>query len=271
MRLSMLALQLVLSLHAPVALQEKPQDTISNSAQGFDHQYREFLDAYRSGNAQRVEESLKGFELPPGWFNDTFGSDHGPELAAQYLAQFKEFEIGTSVRLRQCGGSSVVNSGTKLQFSIEVGFPEDRSVRLPPVLRFMITYGRCEWMDGYVYIEGRFRYYGRGSSTFWDPVRVRLADPCGPNDGTQPNGRLIHRVEPTYPDEAKQKRVKGFVKMIVTVAKDGSVKDVKIVEGNPLLVDAAREAVMQWRYTPFMNCGEPVEMGSFEHVKFPPK
>jgi hypothetical protein len=46
---------------------------------------------------------------------------------------------------------------------------------------------------------------------------------------------------------------------------------VKIIKGNPLLVDAAREAAIQWRYTPFMNCGQPVEMGSFEHVKFPPK
>jgi hypothetical protein len=125
-------------------------------------------------------------------------------------------------------------------------------------------------MDGYVYVEGRFRYYGRGSSSFWDPVRVRLADPCGPNDGTQPNGRLIHRVEPTYPDEAKTETHQRFRKNGSPVAKDGSVKDVKISEGNPLLVDAAREAVMQWRYTPFINCGEPVEMGSLEHLKFPP-
>jgi TonB family protein len=271
MRMSTLALLLVLSMGVAVAAQEKPPSTISNSPKGFDSQYREFLGAYGSGDAQRVEESLKGFELPPSWFNDTFGNDYGPELAAQYVAQFKEFEVSTAGRLGRCGGSSVVDWSSKPQFSIEVKLPADRSVPLPPVLRFLITYGPCKWMDGYVYVEGRFRYFGRGSSTFWDPVRVRLADPCGPNDGTQPNGRLIHRVEPTYPEEAKQKHIKGFVRMVVTVAKDGSVKDVKIAEGNPLLVDAAREAVMQWRYTPFMNCGEPVEMGSLEQVKFPPK
>jgi hypothetical protein len=143
MRVSMLALLLVLSSRAALALNEKPQGTISNSARGFDNQYREFLDAYHSGDTRRVEQSLEGFELPPNWFNDTFGGDHGPELAAQYVAQFKEFELSTAVRLGRCGGSSVVDSNTKLQSGIEFKFPARLSGHLPPVLRFMITYGRC--------------------------------------------------------------------------------------------------------------------------------
>ncbi len=56
--------------------------------------------------------------------------------------------------------------------------------------------------------------------------------------------------------------------MRITVAKDGSVKDVEIIEGPPSLVAAAREAVLQWRYEPFMNCGQPVEMRDIVHVKF---
>jgi Gram-negative bacterial TonB protein C-terminal len=271
MRLSIVAVLLVLSLPAQATSQEKSEGTISNSAKGFDGQYREFLDAYHSGDSRRVELSLAGFELPPHWFNDTFGADQGQELAAQYVTQFKEFEFSTALRLGRCGGSSAADSRTRLQSSVEVNFPAELTGNLPPALRFMITYGRCTWMDGYTYVDGRFRYYGRGISSFWDPVLVRAADPCGPNDGTQPNGRLIHRVEPVYPDEASQKHIKGVVLMVVIVAKDGSVKGVRNMKGNPLLVDAAREAVMQWRYTPFMNCGEPVEMGSAEQIKFPSK
>jgi TonB family protein len=75
-------------------------------------------------------------------------------------------------------------------------------------------------------------------------------------------------VAPNYPEEAKQKHIEGIVKARVTVAKDGSVKDVEIIEGDPLLVDAAKQAIMRWHYTPFMNCGQAVEMRSMEHVKF---
>src|SRR5262249_50380370 len=102
---------------------------------------------------------------------------------------------------------------------------------------------------------------------FWDPARIRLADPCA-KPGEQTGGALIHRVEPVFPEEAKRKGIQEFVRMRVTVAQDGTVKVVEIVSGDPELVDAAKQAVMQWRYTPFMNCGRPVEMRSMEHVKF---
>ena len=272
MRPSLLALVVLIFSSCPAAApQEKNTGTITNSPQGFENQYHEFLDAYRSGDTQRVERNLEGFQLPLPWFNEKAGADHGSELAEKYLAQFKDFEYSTASRLGKCGGPSVTNVKIKPEYSVEVKIPTKPFENLPPATRITITYGPCTWMDGFVYVGGRFRFYGKGGHSFWDPRPVRLADPCGPNDGTQPNGRLIHRVEPIYPDEAKRKHVKGFVKMVVTVAKDGSVKDVEIVEGNPLLVDAARAAVMQWHYTSFMNCGEPVEMGSFEHVKFPPK
>jgi hypothetical protein len=48
------------------------------------------------------------------------------------------------------------------------------------------------------------------------------------------------------------------------------VKNIQIASGSPLLVDAAKQAVMQWRYSPFMNCGQPVEMRTVEELTFPP-
>jgi len=129
--------------------------------------------------------------------------------------------------------------------------------------------GSYSWMDSFVYVGGAFRFFGRGMYSLWDPPRVRLADPCAP-PGTQTGGRLIHRVEPVYSEEAQRKHVKGFVKVLATVAEDGSVKDVKIITGDKLLVGTAIAAVMQWRYAPFMNCGKPVEMRTMEHLTFPP-
>jgi protein TonB len=80
---------------------------------------------------------------------------------------------------------------------------------------------------------------------------------------------LIHRVEPVYPEQARENHVSGFVKMVLTVAPDGSVNQVKVLEGDPLLMEAAKQAAMQWKYEPFIQCGKPAEMQSFETVRFP--
>ncbi len=163
---------------------------------------------------------------------------------------------------------------TKLDHVVKVDLkllPSASVYQIPPAKSFQIWSGSCSWEDTFIYLDGAFRFYGKGGYTFWNPVKIHRADPCGLNNGTQPNGRLIRRVEPEYPEEAKRKHAKGVVMMILTVAEDGSVRGVKIFEGNPLLVDAAKQAAMGWRYTPFMSCGKPVEMQSFERVEFPPK
>jgi TonB family protein len=83
----------------------------------------------------------------------------------------------------------------------------------------------------------------------------------------QPN--LTLRVEPQYPQEAKTKRVKGDVLLQVTISRKGDVIGMNAVKGDSLLVDAAMEAVKQWKFTPYLLNGEPVEVETTVHVRFP--
>jgi TonB family protein len=62
--------------------------------------------------------------------------------------------------------------------------------------------------------------------------------------------RLIQRIDPIYPLEARQRVVQGAVVMKATIAADGTVKNFKITNGDPILRNAARDAVTQWRYEP---------------------
>jgi periplasmic protein TonB len=68
----------------------------------------------------------------------------------------------------------------------------------------------------------------------------------------------LHNVTPVYPDIAKQARVQGIVILEVTIGPDGTVGDVKILRGIPLLDQAAIDAVKQWRYTATLLNGVPV-------------
>jgi periplasmic protein TonB len=70
--------------------------------------------------------------------------------------------------------------------------------------------------------------------------------------------RLIHQVAPNYPAQARTLRLAGNVTLNVTVAEDGSVRNVGVVNGPSLLAAAAIEAVRQWRYTPSLLNGSPV-------------
>lgn len=60
--------------------------------------------------------------------------------------------------------------------------------------------------------------------------------------------KLVFKVLPEYPAEAQKAGVSGDVVMDVTLKEDGSVEQVAVIDGNPLLVDAATTAVKQWRY-----------------------
>lgn len=80
--------------------------------------------------------------------------------------------------------------------------------------------------------------------------------------------RLIKKVSPEYPKKARKQHVEGTVRLHTIIAKDGSVKNLEVVSGDPLLVDAALKAVRQWRYEPTLWDGRPVEVDTTIDVKF---
>ncbi len=80
--------------------------------------------------------------------------------------------------------------------------------------------------------------------------------------------KLIRKVNPEYPESAKQEGVEGRVILDVTVSERGSVSDIQVVSGNPLLNDAAIEAVKQWQYSPTTVNGEAVPVTTTVTVIF---
>jgi periplasmic protein TonB len=79
---------------------------------------------------------------------------------------------------------------------------------------------------------------------------------------------LIHDVAPTYPPEAGRARIEGAVVLWAVIGKDGSVQDVRVESGLPILAQAAIDAVKQWRYKPYLLNGEPVEVDSRITINF---
>ncbi len=62
------------------------------------------------------------------------------------------------------------------------------------------------------------------------------------------NRKTKSKVTPSYPELAKRMNISGVVRILITVAPNGSIKDARVVGGHPVLADAALNAVKKWRY-----------------------
>jgi periplasmic protein TonB len=81
-------------------------------------------------------------------------------------------------------------------------------------------------------------------------------------------GNLILRVQPLYPPLARQARIQGQVILRAVISRDGVIGNLQLLSGHPMLVQAAIDAVKQWRYRPYSLNGEPVEVETQVTVNF---
>jgi periplasmic protein TonB len=79
---------------------------------------------------------------------------------------------------------------------------------------------------------------------------------------------LIDRVQPDYPPLARGARIQGTVVLRAVISRDGTIENLQVVSGHPMLVRAAVDAVQRWRYRPYLLNGEPVEVETQVTVNF---
>ncbi len=93
------------------------------------------------------------------------------------------------------------------------------------------------------------------------PQRVRVSQGVS-------QGLLIHQVKPAYPPLARQARIQGVVILQALISKDGTIQNLHLISGHPMLAPSAIDAVKQWRYKPYFLNGEPVEVETTINVNF---
>jgi protein TonB len=111
---------------------------------------------------------------------------------------------------------------------------------------------------------------GTGLGTIAPPPVVKKETPKGPQriGGNVMQANLIRQVKPQYPPLARQARISGTVVFSAVISKEGTIENLALVSGHPLLVQAAREAVSQWVYKPTLLNGDAVEVATTISVNF---
>lgn len=101
------------------------------------------------------------------------------------------------------------------------------------------------------------------------PLAVHPAPPRTASiSGGVIDGYILHRTTPAYPVIAKTAGISGTVVLAATISKSGTIENLRVLSGHPMLTQAAIEAVKTWRYRPYLLNHEPVEVETTINVIF---
>jgi len=110
----------------------------------------------------------------------------------------------------------------------------------------------------------------------WEELESGLKSPVTASVG-KPQARvppetmeklLVHRVQPTYPAEARKANLQGIVALDIVVGRDGSVVDMHALNGPEVLARAAMDALRWWKFEPYRVNGEPAVVETTVAVEF---
>jgi TonB family protein len=260
-----------------------PESTISSppsypqSPDGLKKLVEDLFVVVKSGDSEKAKEYFSKLAIPDHdtWFVKVFGSEEGARLNSKY----QELLPQTPPRISKSIEYAIKGGRTNVEVEV-VQKPAETSARLiRAAMDAMVEPTAIYVVDGtspteryptfigeFVYLNGGFRYLDteviQALSTA-PPPRIRVG-------GNVQLASLIHKVKPKYPDEARAAHTSGSVVLHVIVATDGTLKELALQSGDPVLGMAAVEAVRQWRYKPTLLNGEPVEVDTTVLVEFLP-
>jgi TonB family protein len=231
----------------------------------------DLLVAAKNDDQAKIWSKIAELEIPDyeTWFTHTYGQEKGQAMTTDYGKYLKpneqQFELLWVELAKQEGEISItmldaanrrftaVNADDVLSDSTEVFAADWKKTDASP--------GPVSQPIGqFCFVDGKFRL----KAFAFHYVRILSHVNAGP---VMP-GKLIDRVQPVYPDAARQFKIRGMVALNIVIHKDGTVTVENVGAGHPLLVPAALAAVQQWKYQPTTVGGEPVDAETKIYVTF---
>jgi TonB family protein len=248
---------------------------------GFRQQFQAAFDAFRAGDATAGIKLLEQFRIPNAevWFSEHFETAVAASLAERYRRTCDDFIASTAKTMQDLANkpasSLVIHARPEPSGPPRVPshFKLSTVSPLQPLLfnrfGFELEGGgvKSTWERTFLYNEGAFRFVGGGAYPFW--IWEEGAAP-GFSHGGEAVERpiLVHSAPPDYPIATERQNVEGTVRLRAIIGRDGNVKTVTVLDGDPLLVDAAIAAVRQWKYKPALLGGKPTELDTIINVVF---
>jgi TonB family protein len=157
--------------------------------------------------------------------------------------------------------------------SSEIVTPSSKPVSKPKKEAVQSAGGLVVYEQGKVVFRGESTAKSSAAASDASPVQTAAAREGDVSTSSEsessPNGKyLLERVEPVYPEAARQQNIHGAVVLAALVGTDGAVRELRVVSGEPVLAKAATDAVRRWRFQPHRQDGRLVEFETQITVNF---
>ena len=260
---------------------------------GLEHLAKEIIKAEKEGDTARAAALAQTMVLsnPAAWYLQTFGPDIANDEGAKYAAGQKNltnqivrffFEAirdhFTSVDAARFGESCDDNAGESAFGTLQL--------RLEPVPLYELRLksgNQFLRLFAIAYVDGGFRYVLAPRVPDHFPFVARkdravtreVTSPALPDNAKQLRvggnvqaARIVRRVQPEYPEKARNERLQGTVRLHAIIGKDGAISRLVVLRGYCSLAKASVQAVSRWRYSPTLLMGDPVEVDTTIDVIF---
>jgi hypothetical protein len=161
----------------------------SHSAKGLELQYQLLDQAYSSGNSAEIDRTFAGFSLPnpTSWFSKHFAQEHAERLAQGYRSDLEIYKQAILNSMRSSPPGTAFRVRCKIPHPDRAAWIQPRADAPQPIVPIQIEQFETEWRPersgkaerfsmfvSYVYVDGAFRYVGRGAYPFWSmPDAIR--------------------------------------------------------------------------------------------------
>jgi len=279
---------------SPPAVSPAPSLDYPDSTSGLEHLVRDIIQAQQENEGARASALLRSFILPNPheWYEQIFGGNvaAAPESLYEKAAAFLPPQLAEFFLASQTSGMKDIRA-VRLENSCDDNAGEDAfgvlHARLQPVPFYELRLIRGDQLARlfpFAFVNGAFRFIlapkmegnvfghaqAKTASTAADPT-ASARDSIEPRlrvGGAAQAAKLVKRVQPHYPETARREHLQGTVKLHALVGKDGSLRQVYVVKGYCSLAESSLDAVRQWRYSPTILNGKPVEVDTEIDVVF---
>lgn len=266
----------------------------ADNTHGLERLAKDIINAQKEGHESRAAELAQSMVLPDpeNWYLQTFGPDIANDEGAKYAAGEKNLPAEilkiffgaiqnhfTDVTAARFGESCDDNAGESAFGTLQL------RIQPVPLYELRLRNGdRFLRLFTIVYVDGGFRYALAPRVPDHFPfvekkagtVATEDTNPTLPDKSTKPlrvggnvqAAKNIRKVPPMYPEIARREHLQGTVRLHAIIAKDGSLSQLVVLRGYCSLAKASIEAVKQWRYTPTLLLGQPVEVDTTIDVIF---
>ena len=271
-----------------------PAPDYPDSTSGLEDLAKDIIKAQKENDGARAEALLRSLILPTPrvWYETTFGpviaksegmlyASATPSLPATLAGDFLNAQNQHFSHLEAHRYDKTCDDDAG-EFAFGI-----LHARLEPIplyeLRFITPDNRFLRMNAFAYVDGGFRFIlppklegnvfasgsnptsksGPGSSSDSGPDTQRTTLP-----GQVQAAKILKRVQPEYPEKARRERLQGTVILHALIAQNGALKKLYVLKGYCSLAEASLVAVKQWRYSPTLLFGQPVEVDTTIQVIF---